>query len=119
MNEQTNNPLTKDQALNRCLEWFTHHQPTAVLPGTKGTAVSELQNVLAMEPPFKLSLQTIKDTIVGDELYVSILRNMVECWYMCWYMMALKKGLSEDDALQETLDNLAKTLLKNETKAKI
>lgn len=115
MNEQTNNPLTKDQALNRCLEWFTHHQPTAVLPGTKGTAVSELQNVLAMEPPFKLSLQTIKDTIVGDELYVSILRNMVECWYM----MALKKGLSEDDALQETLDNLAKTLLKNETKAKI
>ncbi len=108
MNNKTNNPPTKEQALNRCLEWFTLHQPTAVLPGTKGTAVSELQNVLAMDQPFKLSLQIIKDAIEGDELFVSIMQNMVELRYR----IAIEKGLSEEDALQDTLDRTAKSLLK-------
>lgn len=46
---ETNSPLTPIQALHRCLEWFTMHQPTAVLPGTKLPAVQELNNVLVME----------------------------------------------------------------------
>jgi hypothetical protein len=46
---ETNSPLTPIQALNRCLEWFTLHHPTAVLPGTKLPAVQELRNVLVME----------------------------------------------------------------------
>lgn len=43
---ETNSPLTPIQALHRCLEWFTLHQPTAVLPGTKLEAVHELRNVI-------------------------------------------------------------------------
>ena len=46
---ETNSPLTPIQALNRCLEWFTLHHPTAVLPGTKLTAVQELSNVIVVE----------------------------------------------------------------------
>lgn len=47
---ETNSPLTPIQALHRCLEWFTMHQPAAVLPGTKLTAVQELQSVIVSEP---------------------------------------------------------------------
>ncbi len=46
---ETNSPLTPIQALHRCLEWFTLHQPAAVLPGTKLPAVQELRNVIVVE----------------------------------------------------------------------
>lgn len=46
---ETNSPLTPIQALHRCLEWFTLHHPTAVLPGTKLAVVQELQSVIVAE----------------------------------------------------------------------
>lgn len=70
------NILTPIQALHRCLEWFTLNHPAAVLPGTKLTAVQELNNVLVMEELTQLLDTTETDSRLADA--VELLRRWVE-----------------------------------------
>jgi len=109
---ETNSPLTPIQALQRCLEWFTRHQPTAVLPGTKLNAIQELQNVIVAEElrnetphpeNYALTLEKIKACVELEGIAGDALRGMVDLWYK----LEIKNGASEAEALQTTLDKFA------------
>lgn len=113
---ETNSPLTPIQALHRCLEWFTLHHPTAVLPGTKLTAMQELQSVIVAEelrnePPrhenYTLTLDDIKGCVAFKGFAGDAMRGMIDLWYK----IEIKNGASEADALQATLDKFASKLL--------
>lgn len=106
---ETNSPLTPIQALNRCLEWFTLQHPTAVLPGTKLTAVQELRNVIVAEElrndpgQYTLTLEKIKACVAIPGLAGDTLRGRIDLWYK----IEIKNGASEAEALQTTLKKLA------------
>lgn len=113
---ETNSPLTPTQALNRCLEWFTLHHPTAVLPGTKLTAIEELRNVIVAEElrnetphpeNYALTLEKIKACVELEGIAGDALRGMVDLWYK----LEIKNGASEAEALQTTLDKFAAKIL--------
>jgi hypothetical protein len=116
---ETNSPLTPIQALNRCLEWFTLHHPTAVLPGTKLTAIEELRNVIVAEElrnetprseNYTLTLEKIKACVELEGLAGDAMRQLIDVWYK----IEIKNGASEADALQTTLDKVAAKTLKME-----
>ena len=113
---ETNSPLTPIQALNRCLEWFTRHQPTAVLPGTKLNAIQELQNVIVAEElrnetprpeNYTLTLEKIKTCVELEGLAGDAMRQLIDVWYK----IEIENGASEAEALQTTLDKFAAKIL--------